>query len=60
MNVLILASAPETEYDYVRELAQQADYIICADGGTRHAAACGIRPDLVVGDFDSEIGRAHV
>lgn len=53
MNVLILASAPETEYDYVRELAQQADYIICADGGTRHAAACGIRPDLVVGDFDS-------
>ena len=53
MNVLILASAPETEYGYVRELAQQADYIICADGGTRHAAACGIRPDLVVGDFDS-------
>ena len=53
MNVLIVASAPETEYDYVRELAGQADYIICADGGTRHAAACGIQPDLVVGDFDS-------
>ena len=38
MKTLILASAPETEYDYVRQLAQQAEYIICADGGTRHAA----------------------
>lgn len=53
MNVLMIASAPETEYDYVKELARQADYIICADGGIRHAAACGIQPDLVVGDFDS-------
>ncbi|MCD8356351.1 MAG: thiamine diphosphokinase [Clostridia bacterium] len=53
MKALILASAPETEYNYVRELAKQADFIICADGGTRHAAACGIQPDLVVGDFDS-------
>ena len=53
MKTLILASAPETEYDYVRQLAQQAEYIICADGGMRHAAACGIQPDLVIGDFDS-------
>ncbi len=53
MKTLILASAPETEYAYVRQLAQQADYIICADGGVRHAAVCGICPDLVIGDFDS-------
>ncbi len=53
MNTLILASAPECEYDYVRQLARWADYIVCADGGVRHAAACGIRPDLVIGDFDS-------
>lgn len=53
MNMLMIASAPETQYDYVKQLAQRADYIICADGGIRHAAACGIHPDLVVGDFDS-------
>ncbi len=53
MTVLIIASAPEEDYTYVRQLAQQADYVICADGGVRHAAACGIRPDLVIGDFDS-------
>lgn len=53
MTALIVASAPEEDYAYVKRLAQQADTIICADGGTRHAATCGIRPDLVVGDFDS-------
>ena len=53
MTALIIASAPEEDYEYVKRQAQQADFIICADGGTRHAAACGIQPDLVVGDFDS-------
>lgn len=53
MTVLLLASAPETEYEYVKQLAQKADRIVCADGGTRHAAACGLVPDLVIGDFDS-------
>ncbi|MDO5783657.1 MAG: thiamine diphosphokinase [Eubacteriales bacterium] len=53
MTALIVASAPEENYAYVKQLARQADYIICADGGTRHTAACGIRPDLVIGDFDS-------
>lgn len=27
--------------------------LICADGGTRHAGAAGIMPDLIVGDMDS-------
>lgn len=53
MKVFILASAPESNYEYVKQLVHQADYIICADGGTRHASACGIQPDLVIGDFDS-------
>lgn len=53
MTALLLASAPESEYEYVKQLAQRADFIVCADGGTRHAAACGIVPDLVIGDFDS-------
>lgn len=29
------------------------DYIICADGGTRYALALGIKPDIILGDFDS-------
>ncbi len=53
MRTLILAAAPETEYEYVKALAQWAEYVVCADAGTRHARACGIQPDLVIGDFDS-------
>ena len=32
---------------------QNADCIICCDGGMHHAKALGITPDYIVGDFDS-------
>lgn len=53
MRALIVASAPEQDVSYVKALAGQAELVICADGGLRHAAACGIHPDIVIGDFDS-------
>ena len=29
------------------------DYIICADSGYRYCALLGIKPDILIGDFDS-------
>ena len=31
----------------------EADLVVCADGGLAHAMAVGIRPHVVLGDFDS-------
>jgi len=40
---------PEKDRSFVRP----DDFILCADGGTRHALALGLTPDLIVGDLDS-------
>ena len=32
---------------------EEDDYIIAADGGLRYLEAAGVRPDMVVGDFDT-------
>jgi thiamine pyrophosphokinase len=39
---------------------QEDDFIICADGGFDRAAAEHIRPDAVIGDFDSTRARGHI
>ncbi|MBI5240948.1 MAG: thiamine diphosphokinase [Elusimicrobia bacterium] len=37
----------------VRRVARRCSFIVCADGGARHAARLGLRPAVVVGDMDS-------
>ena len=44
------------DYDdpaYFRGWAEAADMVVAADGGARFLLEQGIRPDVVVGDFDS-------
>ena len=52
-RVLIFANGDLPDLNKVRALLRLDDFIICADGGTRHALALGLRPDLIIGDMDS-------
>jgi thiamine pyrophosphokinase len=52
-RILIFANGLLPDPQKARSLVQPGDFIICADGGTRHALAMGLDPGLVIGDFDS-------
>lgn len=52
-RIIIFANGDLPDVDKVRSFLRDDDYIICADGGTRHALALNIRPALVIGDMDS-------
>lgn len=54
-EALILSGAPEQDITYVKHfLAEHRGVkIVCADAGMRHLETLGVKPDLLVGDFDS-------
>ena len=52
-RILIFANGELPDLNKARSLLRADDTVICADGGTRHALALGIRPDLIIGDLDS-------
>ena len=52
-RIVIFANGELPNLDKARAIIQDNDYVICADGGTRHALALNIVPDLIIGDMDS-------
>jgi thiamine pyrophosphokinase len=57
-RIIIFANGDLPNLNKVRNLLRADDFIICADGGTRHAFALGLMPNLVIGDMDS-ISKVH-
>lgn len=52
-HVLLLGNGETPPADFLTHLAKQADFILATDGGADRAVACNIRPDAIIGDFDS-------
>jgi thiamine pyrophosphokinase len=50
---LIISSGYIEDFRTLTEQAKNMDYILAADGGIRYLIEAGIKPDAVIGDFDS-------
>ncbi|MEE1060517.1 MAG: thiamine diphosphokinase [Ruminococcus sp.] len=57
MRCVIIAGSPDTNTDFIRKTVGEDDYLICADKGLSFANKAGLKPNLVVGDFDSYKGK---
>lgn len=58
MNALLVCAAPSPgAADLVERLAASADLVIAVDGGGAVCRDAGVRPDVLVGDFDSLPGH---
>ena len=53
MRAAIICNGNIQNYDISKEKLRQVDFIICADGGTRHAYHMNIIPNMIIGDMDS-------
>jgi thiamine pyrophosphokinase len=52
-RIILFANGELPDLFKAQALLRPSDTIICADGGTHHALALGIQPDLIIGDLDS-------
>ena len=52
-RAIIFVNGELSNLDAARRLLRDNDYIIAADGGTRHALALGLVPSVIIGDLDS-------
>ena len=53
MRAVIIGNGSVSSYEEIKKYIGKDDFVICADGGIRHAIKMGVRPNLVIGDFDS-------
>lgn len=53
MKYLVVCNGNLDDINLIKNLAEEVDCILCADGGIRHLIKAGILPDLIIGDLDS-------
>jgi thiamine pyrophosphokinase len=52
-RIIIFANGELPDLQKASALIKHDDFIICADGGTRHALTLNLIPNLIIGDMDS-------
>lgn len=57
MRCVIIAGSPEADVDFIAKQVKDCNYLICADKGYEYAKRAKVKPDLIVGDFDSYNGE---
>ncbi len=50
---VIVGGAPIKKYDEIKEYLSREDYFIFCDCGLSHSEFLGVKPNLIIGDFDS-------
>lgn len=53
MNALIICDGERPDAELLRRTAAAADLVIATDGAAAWATTAGVRPQVVIGDFDS-------
>ncbi|TZE83404.1 thiamine diphosphokinase [Calorimonas adulescens] len=53
MKAVILSNGNVENIEFLRSYIESSDIFICADGGGNYAKSLGIKPDILIGDFDS-------
>ena len=53
MTAAVISHGSITDFEFHRKLLEECSLIICADGGALHANRMGVRPHVIIGDFDS-------
>lgn len=50
---VVVGGADINNYGYIREKLRSDDYVVFCDSGLKHLESLGVKPSLIVGDFDS-------
>ena len=52
-RAVLVGGAGIERYDLIKGILRPDDFLIFCDSGLKHQEGLGVRPDLIIGDFDS-------